>query len=256
VNAAIVTARKGSESIPDKNVLEVADRPLVSYPIKAAKEADRVDAVYVSTNGEKIKTVAEDHDCEIIWRPKRLWGDRVNHGDVIKHATEEVDNRESDLENVVVLLGNLTMIDADLIDLSLEVLANNPAVDSTMSVWHAEDDHPQRAMAVDEDGYLQPYGGERDASTNRQAYTPAYFYDQGPWTFRKETVQRREGPNPWWWMGENCRPIVRTWSTGRDVHTLFDAAMHALYEQNRDELRELEERTPYDHLDDVSHGEK
>ena len=48
MNAAIVTARAGSQSIADKNVFPVAGRPLVSYPIRAAHEASRVAKVFVS----------------------------------------------------------------------------------------------------------------------------------------------------------------------------------------------------------------
>ncbi|MDH3746350.1 MAG: hypothetical protein OES47_14725, partial [Acidobacteriota bacterium] len=97
-------------------------------------------------------------------------------------------------------------------------------VDSVMTVWEAADDHPLRALEI-QDGLLRPYGGDRDVSTERQSYPPAYYYDQGVWAFRKECVDRRDGPNPWWWMGRRCHPIVRTWVTGRDVHTRFDLAI-------------------------------
>ena len=118
-------------------------------------------------------------------------------------------------------------VDAALIDQSLEHLDARPDLDSVMSVWEAADDHPLRALAI-EDGLLRSYE-ERDPeiSTNRQSYPRAYYYDQGVWTFRKQCVGERAGPAPWWWMGRRCLPIVRTWVTGRDVHTLQDAAIAA-----------------------------
>ena len=91
-----------------------------------------------------------------------------------------------------------------------------------MTVWEAADDQPLRALEIHE-GVLRPYGGqERQVSTERQSYSKAYYYDQGVWAFRKECVQRQDGPNPWWWMGKRSAPIVRPWVTGRDVHTHFD----------------------------------
>ena len=223
MNVAIVTAREGSKSIADKNVFPVAGRPLVSYPIEAANTATRVDTVFVSTDGKAIAEEAERLGSTVIDRPEPLCGDHVNHGDVIKHAVEWVDSRVSDLANVVLLLGNTVMIDGVTIDGCLEELERDADLDSVMTVWEAADDHPLRALEI-HDGLLRPYGDpDRRVSTERQSYPKAYYYDQGVWAFRKHCVQRQDGPNPWWWMGKRCKPIVRTWVTGRDIHTLFDA---------------------------------
>lgn len=222
MNAAIITARAGSKSIPDKNVFPVAGKPLVSYPAEAALAATHIDRVLVSTDGDAIAGACTELGVEVIRRPDALGGDTVNHGDVIKHAVEWVDRRYPDLENVVLLLGNTVMIDGALIDRCLEILTNDSELDSVMTVWEAADDHPLRALEIRDD-LLHPYGdAQREVSTERQSYPKAYYYDQGVWAFRKDCVQKREGPNPWWWMGKNCRPVVRTWVTGRDIHTDFD----------------------------------
>ncbi|MDX1502283.1 MAG: NTP transferase domain-containing protein [Thermoanaerobaculia bacterium] len=226
MNAAIVTARAGSKSIRDKNVFPVGGRPLVAYPIDAARAARRISAVLVSTDGESIAAVARERGCQVIERPDELGGDHVNHGDVIRHAVREADRRLDGLRNVVLLLGNTVMIDGPLIDRCLAILEDEPELDSVMTVWEAADDHPLRALEIGEDGLLSPYGDpRREVSTERQSYPPAYYYDQGVWAFRKECVERRDGPNPWWWMGRRCRPVVREWVTGRDVHTVFDVAI-------------------------------
>src|SRR5690606_16189936 len=125
---------------------------------------------------------------------EELGGDHINHGDVIKHAVEYVDQREPGLENVVLLLGNTVMIDGKIIDHCLNVLDERTDLDSCMTVWEAQDDHPLRAMAINGEGILEPYGDKnRNVSTERQSYPKAYYYDQGVWAFRKDTVQRRDG---------------------------------------------------------------
>lgn len=223
MNAAIVTARAGSKSIRDKNVHPVAGRPLVAYPVQAALDAARVDRVFVSTDGESIAEASAALGAEVIWRPEELGGDHVNHGDVIRHAVHWVDERYPDLDLVTLLLGNTVMVDGGLLDRCLETLAGRDDLDSVMTVWEAADDHPLRAMEI-VDGLLHPYGGDREVSTERQSYPRAYYYDQGVWAFRKGCVDRRDGPSPWWWMGERSLPIVRNWVTGRDVHTALDMA--------------------------------
>lgn len=236
MNAAIVTARAGSKSIRDKNVHPVGGKPLVAYPLQAALDAARVDAVYVSTDGDSIAEVARQMGSEVITRPDELAGDEVNHGDVIRHAVDQVAAHRPELKNVVLLLGNTVMIDGELIDHCLALLEDRGDLDSVMTVWEAADDHPLRALEI-HDGRLRPYGDpDRQVSTERQSYPKAYYYDQGVWVFRKECVARREGPNPWWWMGRNCHPVVRTWVTGRDVHTPFDVAIAQWWLDQRPEL--------------------
>jgi CMP-N-acetylneuraminic acid synthetase len=239
MHVAIITARAGSKSIIDKNVYPLAGKPLVSYPIQAALDASLIGRVYISTDGESIADVGRQMGCEIIWRPEELGGDHVNHGDVIKHAVECADAREKGLENVVLLLGNTVMIDGELIDKALGILIRRADLDSVMTVWEAADDHPFRALQI-EDGLVYPYGDKsRQVSTERQSYPKAYYYDQGIWAFRKDCVQRRDGPNPWWWMGKRCYPIVRVWVTGRDIHTLFDAAISEWWVHNPEKIEEI-----------------
>ena len=239
MNVAIITARAGSKSIRDKNVFHVRGKPLIAFPIQAALGAQRIDRVYISTDGESIADVGKEMGCEIIWRPEELAGDHINHGDVIKHAVEYVDAQQPGLRNVVLLLGNTVMLDAELLDEALSMLDAQPDLDSVMSVWEAADDHPFRSLQI-KDGILRPYGDEnRQVSTERQSYPKAYYYDQGVWAFRKECVQRRDGPNPWWWMGKRSAPIVRNWVTGRDVHTLLDVKFSECWLDNYPDIKAL-----------------
>lgn len=240
MNAAIVTARAGSKSIADKNVHPVRGRALVAYPIAAALAAGGIERVFVSTDGDSIARASEQAGATVIQRPEELGGDSVNHGDVIRHAVRWVDDRHPELENVALLLGNTVMVDGDLIDRCLSMLDERPDLDSVMTVWEAADDHPLRALEIGDDGLLRPYGDpEREVSTERQSYPRAYYYDQGVWAFRKACVERRDGPNPWWWMGRRCAPVVRNWVTGRDVHTRLDLAFAECWLAGLPEIGEL-----------------
>jgi CMP-N-acetylneuraminic acid synthetase len=239
MNAAIITARAGSKSILNKNVFKVGGHPLIYYPIKAAQEAKKIGKVYISTDGESIADVGREMGCEIIVRPDELGGDHINHGDVIRHATEYVAAREK-LDNVALLLGNTVMLDGAMLDEALGLLDERRDLDSVMTVWEAADDHPFRAMDRADDGLLTPYGDpNRKVSTERQSYKKAYYFDQGVWAFRKETVQHRDGPNPWWWMGKRSYGIVRNWVTGRDIHTHLDVSIAEWWLANYPRIKEL-----------------
>jgi N-acylneuraminate cytidylyltransferase len=245
MNAAIVTARAGSKSIVNKNVLPLCGKPLIHYPIHAAQAARTIGAVYVSTDGETIAGPAREAGATIIPRPDELSGDSINHGVVIKHAVEWVDQRVPDLENVVLLLGNTVYVDGALIDRALAVLDERADVDSVMTVWEAADDHPYRALSINRYGLIDSFGvAPRDTSTERQSYPKVYFYDQGVWAFRKQTVQRHDGPSPWWWMGKRVFPIVRSWATGRDVHGDIDVFFSEMWVQHPERARRIAAEQP------------
>lgn len=241
MNVAIITARAGSKSIINKNVLPVVGQPMVQYPIRAAQAAQRISEVWVSTDGLEIAEASRAAGAKIITRPDELGGDSVNHGVVIKHAVEYVDERVRGLENIVLLLGNTVYIDGPIIDRALAVLDARRDVDSVMTVWEAADDHPYRALQISTEGLVETFGGPRQVSTERQSYPKAYYYDQGVWAFRKHTVQSQDGPNPWWWMGKRVHPIIRPWVTGRDIHGLIDVFFSEQWVQNPQVVERIDE---------------
>ncbi len=246
VSCVLITAKGNNESLPDKNLIPIAGKPSLQYVIEAAVNAKNIGKVFVSTEDDRIRELSEKFECTIIDRPVELAQPDSNHGDVIKHGVFEIEKNVGCLDNVTVLLGNTIMTSSALIDMSIEILNKKKDIDSVMSVWLAQDDHPYRALRIGEGGYLEAYS-DVQSGTSRQFYPKVYYYDQGVWTFRKECVFKGEGPNPWWWMGKNSFPIIRNWVTGRDFHTQLDLDFSEYWEQsgqqdeilNADEIKQI-----------------
>ncbi len=59
--AALMLGREGSTGFPGKNVYPVLGRPLMAYPLIAARNALHVDEIYVSTDSEKIKEIGRSY---------------------------------------------------------------------------------------------------------------------------------------------------------------------------------------------------
>ncbi len=228
-HVALITAKGGSRSLPDKNIVPIAGRPCLAHPILAAQASQYVDRVFVSTEDDRIGAVAEEYGAEVIDRPVDLAQPLTNHGDVILHGARAIADRHGEPDTVTVLLGNTVMLDGAIIDAAIERTMADDHTDSAMTVWVAQDDHPYRALTIDRDGYLRPFLSMDRPDTNRQSYPEVVFYDQGPWTVRFRSLLRsattKEGPGPWWWMGANSAAIERPWVTGRDIHTEFDRAV-------------------------------
>ena len=66
---AILFGRKGSVGFPGKNLYQVLGRPLLYYPLLAAKYSSQVDQIFVSTDDEEIMQIGEHFGAELISRP-------------------------------------------------------------------------------------------------------------------------------------------------------------------------------------------
>jgi CMP-N-acetylneuraminic acid synthetase len=223
MNVAIITAKGSNESIKNKNLLPIMGIPAFLYPVKAAQQACNIDEVYVSTEDKEIKRVCLSEGISVIDRPEELSTPTSQHKDVIKHAVSWLPYEKLDL--VTVLLGNTVHLTPKLINESIDMIGED--CDSVVSAWKAQDDHPYRALNI-QDGYVKSFLNKK-VSSNRQSYPDVYYYDQGVWTFKKDCALNQKGPPPWVWLGKKCKILERSWVTGRDIHSWIDISASIWY---------------------------
>lgn len=98
---AIIPARGGSKRLPNKNIQLLDGIPLVAHSILYAQKNNTIiDAIYVSTDDEKIKEIALQYGANVIDRPENISGDFEPTSSAIQHAIAFLDY---DVENVVLL---------------------------------------------------------------------------------------------------------------------------------------------------------
>ena len=229
-NAVVITAKGSNTTVANKNVIPVMGVPVVSYPIRAAKISRLTDEVFVSTEDPMISHISHQEGAVVLPRPAELSKSDSLHKDVIKHVVEELHHQFPELENVIVLLGNTVQVTAGLIDQCFKTLDEDDC-DSVMTAWQAQDDHPFRAMKLDENGFVESFM-DATSNSNRQSYPSVYFYDQGVWAFKAHCATEQKGPAPWVWLGQQCKLIERPWVTGRDIHTWIDVSASVWYLQS------------------------
>jgi N-acylneuraminate cytidylyltransferase len=84
---AVITARGGSKRIPGKNFKLFAGKPMLAWPITAAKEAGIFDRVIVSTDSPEIAAIARQWGAEVpFMRPAELSDDHTPTAPVFLHA--------------------------------------------------------------------------------------------------------------------------------------------------------------------------
>ena len=118
---AVITARAGSKRLPNKNILDLAGKPLIAWTIQHAKRSKFIDKIIVSTDSIKIKDISEKYGAEVPFiRPKELSTDSANSISVLKHAISYYKNKfdyilllqptsplrkTHDIDNAIRLLG-------------------------------------------------------------------------------------------------------------------------------------------------------
>lgn len=84
---AVVLARGGSKGIKDKNVKDLAGKPLLAWTIEEARKSKYIDRLILSSDSQKIIDVAQNFGCETPFvRPKELAEDEVPSIDPFIHA--------------------------------------------------------------------------------------------------------------------------------------------------------------------------
>ncbi len=101
---AIIPARGGSKGIPLKNIANLAGNPLISYAIQAAKNAQTVTRVIVSTDSKKIGEVAEIFGAEVVERPAEISGDFDSSEAALLHTIDYLAEDEGYHADIIVFL--------------------------------------------------------------------------------------------------------------------------------------------------------
>ena len=101
---AVIPARGGSKGVPGKNVAPVAGVPLVVRAISAAHASGRVDRVAVSTDDDRIASVAAAAGALVITRPDELAGDQASSETALLHALDTFEAQTGQIVEVLLML--------------------------------------------------------------------------------------------------------------------------------------------------------
>lgn len=120
---AIIPARGGSKRLPNKNILDLNGIPLLAHSILFAQNNNNfIDAIYLSTNDEKIKQIALQYGVNVIDRPESLSSDLEPTVSSLKHVLESIDY---EVENVVLLQPTNPLRPVNLLKEAFEIFLLN-----------------------------------------------------------------------------------------------------------------------------------
>ena len=143
-----IGARGGSKGVRHKNRRIVAGLPLISYTLRAAKDASALDRIVVTTDEEEIAAIARGEGVEVVMRPAAIAGDESPVIDAVRHALDALGGRAG----VIALLQPTSPFrSAADIDAAIALYREKRA--PVCSVYPCEDNHPARMYRI-EDGRM------------------------------------------------------------------------------------------------------
>lgn len=174
----IIPARKGSKGIKNKNLQLIGNKPMIQYTFKASKKSSKLDCVILSSDDEKIISLARRFSTKVPFvRPSFLAQDDVPTIKVIIHALKWYEEEYHDQpENLVLLQPTSPFRTGEDIDNAIERYESSQK-DSLISVCPVSQ-HPSECLTISDSNELEFINiGHNLNLTRRQLYKKCYFID-------------------------------------------------------------------------------
>lgn len=156
---AVVPARRGSKGLPLKNIRLLRGKPLLAWPIEAARASRYIDRVIISTEDAEFADIAQQAGADAPFlRPTALAGDTSPSIDFLLHAIDTLAAAGEHYDYLVLLEPTSPLTEASDIDSALQRLVSRQAeADAIVGVTAMTNTHPAFAVCIAAGGLIQPY---------------------------------------------------------------------------------------------------
>lgn len=220
----VIPARGGSKGIPDKNIKILGGKPLIHYTIEAAREVFPDKVIYVSTDSERIKSVAEETGLKVPFlRPAHLATDTAGTHEVLLHALEYAGQKGYEPDVIVLLQPTSPFRTAQHIREALELY--HPDIDMVVSVKETKSNPYYVLFEEDEEGYLQK--SKAGDFTRRQDCPKVWEWNGAIYLIKRDSLKETH-----FLRMEKIKKHVMTEFSSMDIDNEYDWMMSEVIIQN------------------------
>ncbi len=217
---ALIPARGGSLRVPNKNILPLNGKPLITYTISAARAAHQVTRTLVSTDSKEIAAVARSAGAQVPFlRPSGIAQSASTEMEFLIHALDWLKTQEGYVPDLLVILYPTSPFrTAASIDAAVDRMKASPEADSLRSVRLCSE-HPYK-MWVMQEGLLKPLMGHADRNAHTWSYQclpQVYIQNASIYITRPRTILEKGNP-----VGDIILPFVMSEEESLDVNTALD----------------------------------
>jgi CMP-N-acetylneuraminic acid synthetase len=167
----IIPARGGSKGIPDKNIKDLAGKPLIAWTIEAALKSLYVTKTIVSSDSETILEISQKYGAKTLKRPAYLASDTARSEPVITHVLEQF--KEENYDYIILLQPTSPLRTNSDIDKAIKTLLESDAT-ALISVYRPQH-HPLKAFKMNSKGFLKGIINDDFPFAPRQELAEAYY---------------------------------------------------------------------------------
>lgn len=190
----IITARKNSKGIKNKNLQKINNKELIFYPIKAALNSKLINEVVVSTDSRKIAKISKKYGAKIPFiRPQKLARDNSPSYQAILHCILYLQKKNKHYDYVVLLEPTSPLTTSLDIDKALKKLITNKINASALvTVTKAQQSHPIFLIKKRKNNLIEPYLSKSFKFRRRQDITKTYFFDGSLYISKVKTYLKKK----------------------------------------------------------------
>lgn len=178
---AIVPARSGSTRIKDKNIYPFCGKPLIHYPLAAARESGLFDMIHVSTESPAYAEVVKELGFPVDFlRDDSLAGNDCSMIDILRWILGKFDELGRAYDEVCMFYATAPLIDAQDVVRGYELFAKHGGRKLVLAVG-AFPAPIERALEVDNDGILKWVHPEKRFLHSQDCITA--YYDAAAFIF-------------------------------------------------------------------------
>jgi CMP-N,N'-diacetyllegionaminic acid synthase len=195
VAISLIPARGGSKTIPKKNILPLAGKPLIAHSIEYSLKCSLIDRTIVSTDNHEIADIALKFGAEILFmRPAEIAKDDTSDFPVLHHALDWLQVNEGFRPDLVAQLRPTTPLRPhDLMERAIQIINQNEQADCVRSVQKTAQT-PYKMWKIIKDGSLKPFiqlGDEETFNLPRQKLPKILYHDGLLDVIRTSTIMEK-----------------------------------------------------------------
>ena len=133
---SVIPARGGSQSIKNKNLIKLNNKPLIYYAIKQSRKSKFIKRSIVSTNDKKIAKIAKKYGAEVPFlRPNSISKNNSKDFGFFLHLINWLKKNENYTPDLIVQLRPTQPYrDVKFIDKAIQIIMRDKKADSLRSI--------------------------------------------------------------------------------------------------------------------------